>query len=240
MSFVPRLFPATQLLLSFELQRAHERFSTVPRGAEVNFGEGRQILEDALRPVSEGMNALPSFLLPQASIGALVVCDEVAIGTGIPQVEVALIESVTSRPGWTAPFLLRSDERSEVVARLLDLEVRTGRLRVRHERGPVTLCPANFVCQIFLNREGRMLRIDEEGLERFQAMRETIVRLLEKRQRLQCETCKRTQAPCDEAGRKPSSALANVTNLPSEERLSNKVVLADEKDVKENKIVAQI
>eukprot|EP00434_Breviolum_minutum_P019270 symbB.v1.2.016982.t1/scaffold1297.1/size126219/6 len=50
LSLVPRLHPATQLLLGHELQRAHQRI------------EAHGDLEDAFASVPEGINALPSFI----------------------------------------------------------------------------------------------------------------------------------------------------------------------------------
>lgn len=129
LSLVSRLHPATQLLLGHELQRAYQRIEA--------HRDNREMLEDALRPVPEGINALPSFI--EEPLCALVVRGELSPGTGSQQVELAVIEKVTPRPGWMAPFLLRSDERSQMTVRLMDLEDRSGRCRFR--RVPrVTLC----------------------------------------------------------------------------------------------------
>eukprot|EP00439_Symbiodinium_sp_Y106_P030022 s2436_g3.t1 len=223
LNVVPRLFPATQLLLSYELQRAHERLSTIPGNTE-----GRSILEDALCPVAEGLNALPSYLLMKGTLGALVVCDEVVPGTGIQQVELALIDSVSPRPGWTAPFLLRSDERSEVVVRLLDVEERSCRCRCRHGRSPMTLSPANFICQVFLEHEGGTMRIDSEGFARFHAMRQIIVGIFERRQRVYQQRRQDEDLSNEtEKDLQPKLALSNVTNLLSPDRSSSN------KDIKE-------
>lgn len=185
LNLIPRLPPATQLLLTHELGRAHDFIQRVPRGQEETFGEGRRTLEEAFRPLPEGTNALPSFIVSQA-VGCLVMCGEVAPGTGIQQLELALIESVSPRHGWTASFLLRGDERSEVVVRLLDLEERTGRCYFKRSQ-LVSLCPANFVCRVCLEKmaDGRSWRLDAEGLERFHSMRQCIGELLVRRQKLQ-------------------------------------------------------
>jgi len=254
LNVVPRLFPATQLLLSYELQRAHERLSTIPGNTE-----GRSILEDALCPVAEGLNALPSYLLMKGTLGALVVCDEVVPGTGIQQVELALIDSVSPRPGWTAPFLLRSDERSEVVVRLLDVEERSCRCRCRHGRSPMTLSPANFICQVFLEHEGGTMRIDSEGFARFHAMRQIIVGIFERRQRVYQQRRQDEDLSNEtEKDLQPKLALSNVTNLLSPDRSSsNKDIKEINKDIneikdisdskgnveevkKENKVISQI
>lgn len=93
---------------------------------------------------------------------------------------------------------------------LMDVEERSGRCAFRRGVGPVSLCPANFVCQVFLCATN--LWIDAEGLVRFQSMRRIIVELLERRQRLgQVKEMEPMET---------TSALQNVTNLPV--RLSSK------------------
>eukprot|EP00931_Biecheleriopsis_adriatica_P088428 TRINITY_DN62755_c0_g1_i1.p1 TRINITY_DN62755_c0_g1~~TRINITY_DN62755_c0_g1_i1.p1 ORF type:complete len:629 (-),score=104.46 TRINITY_DN62755_c0_g1_i1:123-2009(-) len=230
LNLIPRLPPATQLLLSHELSRAHARLEAVPRSQEASFGESRRILEEAFRPLPEGTNALPSFIVSQA-VGALVVCGEASPGSGVQQVEVAVIESVTPRPGWTAPFLLRGDERSEVAVILCDLEERTARCRFRGGKAPVKLSPANFVCRVHLERHGREWRIDAEGLDRFRAMRGIIGELLVRRQKLQQQALEAAAATkgqeaeakelaksCADAEAEEAPGLKNVTNLPSPSR----------------------
>jgi len=201
LSLVPRLHPATQLLLGHELQRAYQRIEA--------HGDNREMLEDALRPVPEGINALPSFI--EEPLCALVVRGELSPGTGSQQVELAVIEKVTPRPGWMAPFLLRSDERSQMTVRLMDLEDRSGRCRFR--RVPrVTLCPANFICQVFMTQDANIWRIDEEGVVRFHSMRQIVAGLMEQ-SRVE-ESCEKPKTTKSVAPTLPT-ALQNVTNLPA-------------------------
>eukprot|EP00435_Cladocopium_sp_Y103_P067564 s187_g30.t1 len=209
LSLVPRLHPATQLLLGHELQRAYQRFEA--------HGDNREMLEDALRPVPEGINALPSFI--EEPLCALMVCGELSTGTGIQQVELAVIEKVTPRPGWMAPFLLRSDERSQMTVRLMDLEENSGRCRFR--RVPrVTLCPANFICQVFMTQDSNTWRIDEEGLVRFHSMRQIVAGLMEQ-SRVAEESCEEPKTTKSVAPTLPA-ALQNVTNLPAADPLKVK------------------
>jgi len=208
LSLVPRLHPATQLLLGHELQRAYHRIEA--------HGDNREMLEDALRPVPEGINALPSFI--EEPLCALVVCGELSPGLGNQQVELALIEKVAPRPGWMAPFLLRSDERSQMTVRLMDLEDRSGQCRFR--RVPrVTLCPANFICQVFMT-DATAWRIDEEGLVRFHSMRQIVAGLREQ-SRVVEESCDKPKTIESVAPTLPT-ALQNVTNLPAADPLKVK------------------
>ena len=200
LSLVPRLHPATQLLLGHELQRAHQRI------------EAHGDLEDAFASVPEGINALPSFI--QEPLCALVVCGEASPGH-TQKVELAWIEKVTPRAGWMAPFLLRSDERSEMIVRLMDLEESERRCFFRHVP-PVSLCPANFICQVSLIQDVNTWRIDDEGIVRFQSMRQIIAGIAE--QSTLAEKAS-PASPCEGSVTTMSStpptpsALQNVTNF---------------------------
>merc|ERR1719353_2754848 len=115
------------------------------------------------------MNALPSFVVSSMGImGALLLWE--GDSKGIGTVELGIIDSISPRPGWSAPFLHRNDERSEISARLLDVEDRTGRASARKTTYPeVVLCPCHFICRVPLEKDGRSWRMDNEGLERLKA-----------------------------------------------------------------------
>jgi len=169
LDLAPRLPPATQILMSYELRRASQRLQCVPKGREITFGDGRMVLEEVFEPLPEGVNALPSFSVSSMGImGALMLVEKDASGIGA--VELAIIDSIAPKFAWAAAFLHRNDERSELFVRLLEVEERTGAARL--QKSPeVVLCPCHFICRVQLEKEGRNWRLDAEGLERMKAMR---------------------------------------------------------------------
>merc|ERR1719331_1148344 len=170
LDLAPRLPPATQLLLSHELRRASQRLHRVPKGRELSFGDGRRVLEEVFEPLPEGMNNLPSFTVSMGVMGVLLLWEQDSTGPGT--VELAIIDSISPRPGWIAPFLHRGDDRSELSVRLLDVEERTGRATPRKSSNPeVVLCPCHFICRVQLDKDGKNYRLDTEGLERMKAMK---------------------------------------------------------------------
>lgn len=173
LDLAPRLPPATQLLIAHELRRASRRLQAVPRGGESLFGESRQLLESVFEMVPEGTNEMPSYV--EKPMGALMLWGGSSGKLG--SVELALIERVVPRAGWAAPFLHRSDERSELHARLFDVEERTGHCAPRKHSATAVLCPCHFVCRVGLEREGRTWKLDVDGMDRLAAMREYLADL---------------------------------------------------------------
>lgn len=171
LDLAPRLHPATQLLLAHELRRASQRLHRVPKGREIQQGDGRKVLEEVFEPLPEGMNALPSFAVcNMQTMGALLLYDSDYKGVGT--VELAIIDRIVPRPGWAAPFLHRSDDRSELFVRLLDVEDRTGKAAPRRKgNNEVVLCPCHFICRVHLEKDGKSWRLDSEGFERLKAMK---------------------------------------------------------------------
>lgn len=238
LNLVPRLPPATQLLLSYELSRAARYLDSVPKGSEATPGESRRILEEVFRPLPEGTNALPSFLQSQP-VAALLLCNEAAEGGKSPtlrnadscdSIQVGVIEGVIPRPGWSAPFLLRSDERSEIVVKFFDIEEGTGRCS-QGRTNSVRLCPSNFICCVNLEKDGRVSRLDAESLDRYMTMRRFVADVYARREKLRLrselaaaakvrELCSEstTSTDCSPAG------LSEVTNVPSPVRSPTKSV----------------
>lgn len=164
LNLAPSLPRATQLLVAYELQRASMRLQqALP-------SESRRLLEEVFEPLPDGTNALPSF--HTGTIGVLVLCGEIVKGSDIPDVEVALIESIVTRPGWVAPFLLRGDDRSELDSALLDVEEISGTCHRRQGKA-VLLCPCHFICRIRLekHKDNRSWMLDLEGRERLRWMK---------------------------------------------------------------------
>lgn len=175
LNLAPRLPPATQLLLAFELQRAGRRLERIPRSsAEAAPGESRQILENVFEPLPEGTNALPSFL--PAWIGVLVLRPaSEGDGSAAPTVEVAIADHIVTRPGWAAPFLLRGDERSELHVRLCRVDEQGGAKCEIRKAKLVALNPSHFICRIGLEKDpGKGWRLDKEGAERLREMRQLV------------------------------------------------------------------
>lgn len=208
LNLAPRLPPATQLLLAHELRRAGDRLAKIPKAFEANFGDSREILQEAFEPLPEGTNALPSFVA--GGVGALVLCGEVGKGTGIQKVEMGVIEAVEPRPGWHAPFLLRGDERSGLTVRLYDVEVAQGVCYPR-KKAPVTvaLCPCHFICRVHLEQDVRGFRIDKEGLERYSAMQGYVQELVARQQSLREAAAKTV----DEASTKAAAAAKSEASV---------------------------
>jgi len=176
LNLVPRLLPATQLLLAYELHRASQRFQQVPRGAEASYGAGRHIVHDVFEPLPEGTNVLP--ITVTGDIGILILH---AAGAGLAtkyDIELGVIEEVVPRPGWYAPFLHRSDERSELRVRLCDLDDHSGTCTPR-SKFAASVAPSDFVCRIPLERKdgGRCYQIDADAIDRIQVMRRLLADL---------------------------------------------------------------
>lgn len=169
LNLVPRLPPATQLLLAHELRRAGQRLEQVPRGCESSFGESRRTLEEVFEPLLEGTNVMPSFLVGE--VGVLLLCAQASAAGDVRNVEFGVVDYVLPRPGWAAPFLHRGDDRSELRARLCDVDEASGQCAPRPKDAAVAVSPCDFICCARLEREGRRWRLDPEGLERLRAMR---------------------------------------------------------------------
>lgn len=175
LNLAPRLPPATQVLMSYELRRASQRLQRVPKGREMNYGDGRMVLEEVFEPLADSVNVVPSFTVGSMGImGALVLWDQDSKGAG--NVELAIIDTISPRPGWAAtgcPFLHRNDDRSQLFARVLEIEERTGRA-VLQKSPEVELKPCHFICRVNLEKDGRNWRLDSDGVERLQSMRRYI------------------------------------------------------------------
>jgi hypothetical protein len=179
-----RQTPATQLLMVHELRRASQKLDRVPKGRELAFGDGRRVLEEVFEPLPEGLNALPSFHVNSMNFMAAMFLSRNG-STGIGTVEIGMVDKIMPRAGWTAPFLHRSDERSEVFARLLDVEERSNRCALRKKSNEVCFAPCNFICRTTLERDGHgTWRLDDEALDRFKSMKQYMSELSERQQKL--------------------------------------------------------
>lgn len=165
LNLVPRLPPAAQVLLTHELQRAAERLQKVPVRSETKYGDSQAILEEVFAPMAEGANMLPSTAAD--GLGVLLLWGEIAKGQAVAQV--AIIDYIAPRRGWTAPFLHRADERSELHCRLCDTDERTGSCTARMVN--VVAHPCQFICRAELERGAGGLRLDAQGLDRLLSMR---------------------------------------------------------------------
>lgn len=166
LDLVPRLRPATQLLLACELRRASHRLEATPRGgSEATFGEARQLLQEVFDPLPEGATVIPCQV--KGKIPSLVLWG----GGTVPSLRLAYIEAAMPRPGWNAPFLHRWDERSEVKARLVEVEAYTGHIRQQKKpRKSIVIRPADFVCQVHVEKDGKNYRLRADDLERLAEM----------------------------------------------------------------------
>lgn len=218
-----RLHPASHLLLTYELCRASQRLEAVPRGSEVCKGQSRQLLDEVFEGLPEGTNELPSFV--GGGLGALLIINDSSKGAGVV-LELAIIDTVKPRPGWQAPFLHRSDERSELSAKILDLEDRTGQCHLRKPNGrsgaAIALAPCNFICRVGLEKDGRGYRVDAEGLARLTWMRQYIVDLNARHEQASKPVAdapvqKENKPPTSPCGKTLSNA-PDLVNVPSPSR----------------------
>eukprot|EP00929_Paragymnodinium_shiwhaense_P112350 TRINITY_DN80608_c0_g1_i1.p1 TRINITY_DN80608_c0_g1~~TRINITY_DN80608_c0_g1_i1.p1 ORF type:complete len:682 (+),score=65.12 TRINITY_DN80608_c0_g1_i1:65-2047(+) len=167
-NLVPRLTPATQLLVAVELQRASSLMPARPlEFRDVFFGEGRHMVEGAFSPcASDGINVLPAH--SDQAFGAIFLFPGTGGSPG--SVELAIVDRVRPRPGWSAAFLHRSDNRSELTVRLFDVNQQTGICTMR-KRSSTIVCPCNFVTQAKLLNRGVNWWLDPEGQGRYFSMR---------------------------------------------------------------------
>lgn len=216
LNLVPRLPPAAQVLLTHELQRAAQRLNRVSVSHEGSYGESRAILEEVFAPVPEGANLMPSSAA--GGLGVLLLRGEISKGRAT--VQVAIVDSVAPRRGWTAQFLHRADERSELEARLCDADERTGWCTVR--TGSIVAYPCHFICRVDLERgtDGHSWRLDAEGLDRLRAMR----RRLEEAEASDNDETPAQGASCQAAAARQQSSSREgpqLSGLPSPLRARN-------------------
>lgn len=229
-NLAPPMTPATQLLLIHELQRAAAYLEarspadspSTPRKGSISSeeskatmaetadekegienqakqptqGKGMQRLEDLFEGLPPLKNSLPS--MTTESLAALLLQGDPSKGVG--SIEVAIIERIVPRQGWSAPFLHRSDTTSELHARLCEVNEHNGSCQPRRE-GVVVLCPCHFVCMLELERngtDGQRYRLSEGDLDRYRSMRHVLSKL-----------------------RTHQRALGDVINSPERERKAN-------------------
>jgi len=187
----PPLTPATQLLLAHELRRADARLRrcTQPRrGTPPIGGEPYHDIMDVFASMPEGANSCPS---DKRAFGALMLLGNPSDSEDIGVLEAVFIDRVVPRPGWAAPFLHRSDNRSELFATVLNVHERTGRSLPR-PKGMVMLCPCHFVCRLDMQRVQQRGRggprawtLDAEGLDRLSSMRAYLAAMQGRRRALE-------------------------------------------------------
>lgn len=190
-NLAPSLSPATQLLFIYELQRAASYLQVPDTSANIPCegeessetqdtemsasppGKSKRQLEALFEPLSPLKNALPS-TAPE-SFGALLLQGDPSKGVG--SIEVAIIERVVPRQGWSAPFLHRSDTSTELHARLYDVSESSGSCLPRKGEGVVVLCPCHFICMLELERDGGRYRLCEQDLDRLRKMQHVLAKL---------------------------------------------------------------
>jgi len=189
LDLAPRLPPATQLLFAHELRRASRRLqeasphtlrdqeNTVDNKQDpLQSTDMRRRLEEVFKPLPEGDNSLPISVLEGKGFAALFLWSD-SDGSGVGNLELGLVERITPRPGWSAPFLHRSDNRSELQVRLCDIDERNGKCTPR-KKSTVFLCPCHFICRVHADREGRgPWTLNAEGQDRVKAMKTYLVEM---------------------------------------------------------------
>jgi hypothetical protein len=177
----PSLSPATQLLLIYELRRASSFLSKVPLltsteevDKEFSRGDHRGLVAELYEPLpNEDLNLLPVHV--GASVGVILFCADSNGTSSSSNLQVAFLDSTVPRRGWGAPFLHRSDNRSELHVRLLDVEEKTGRCSLR-KRASAIFCPCHFVCCVEIQAipswtKKQNLTLGKDGLDKLKGMR---------------------------------------------------------------------
>lgn len=174
---VPKLLPATQLLFAYEFRRA----SSLLREAPEDF------IRRMYNPVEEDSNSLPSSV--SSNIGAIMLlCDP---SKGVGTLQLVYISEVCAHSDWKASFLHRSDTRSEIYVRLLDLDLATGHCQAQKKGGARTmvLCPCHFVCRVRIEKQHKNRQVlKSEDLERFKDMQQYLRELHDYHEQQQVET----------------------------------------------------
>jgi len=185
-NLAPPLTPATQLLLVHELQRAAGHLQvpeSSPSMAEQSVdgeetpeqkprGKSRQQVEALFESLPPLKNSLPA--IAEESLAVLLLQGNPSKGVG--SVEVAIVERIVPRQGWSASFLHRSDTTSELHVRLCDVSESSGSCQPRRE-GTVVLCPCHFICMLELEMDGSRYKLCEEDMERYRSMRRILSKL---------------------------------------------------------------
>jgi hypothetical protein len=219
LNLAPRLFPATQLLLAYELRRASRRLESVPRGGEASTGQSRRLLDEVFESLPEGTNELPSYI-GAGGLGALVLSGE--LSKGVPNIELVIIDEVRPRPGWQAPFLHRSDDRSELSVRLVDVDEQRNRCIPRKKGSPITVAPCHFVCRVGMEKEvgnKNGYTVGAEGLTRFGTMRQYLRELSTNHERMLAETKLAQKVPVPSVTPTKAAAAPAIGTLPSPSRV---------------------
>jgi len=155
----PRLTAATHLLLAYELDRAARALWQMDRVFEL---------------VPEDLNSLPTHT-PVGGVKTAVLVLLPGRGPNMPStLELGFVTFTAPKPGWSAPFLHRADNRSSVDVKLLDVDEGSGLCVLRAKVASLSLHPSHFVCGVRLDVDASTpsgWRLDVEGLERIRAMR---------------------------------------------------------------------
>lgn len=175
LNLAPSLSPATQLLFVYELQRAAGYLQGKPDQEATSkppLGKSWKQVEALFELLPPHKHALPA--LATESLAALLLQGDPSKGVGT--IEVAIIERIVPRQGWSAPFLHRSDTTSELHARVCDVNEGSGGCQPRRE-GLVVLCPCHFVCILDLESDGGKYKLGDDDLERYRSMQRILSRL---------------------------------------------------------------
>mmetsp|Transcript_22769 Transcript_22769/g.51985 ORF Transcript_22769/g.51985 Transcript_22769/m.51985 type:complete len:891 (+) Transcript_22769:110-2782(+) len=164
----PQISMATKLLYAYELHRA-ECLTTAAIASEATAFAQQEcnVLRRLFADIDEWQNALPATLSEHTLTGVYVVC--------AGQLHLGLLQEIQPKPGWTATFLHRADDRSDLWAQICTVDRYTGLVTpVPLEEGSgMWFHPCDFVCQAFLNVEAcpeqgyTSMRLEGEALERW-------------------------------------------------------------------------
>jgi hypothetical protein len=198
-NLAPSLSAATQLLLTYELQRA----SCLLQG-RTKSETSRSFLEALFLGQPPMKNSLPT-IIKDVPVTCLLLQGNPSQGVG--SLEVVVIERIVPRPGWNAPFLHRFDTTSELHARIFDVCEESGSCAPRKE-GYVVLCPCHFVCMIELQRDGNSkYKIKEDDFRIYRTMLRVLGEMM-RHQRALGDLPSPSKNSSEQAGDKASIAAA--------------------------------
>jgi len=150
----PRLSAATRLLHAYELRRAARLSASALHGCSNVSGEddvgGGAALRSLFEELGEAGYTVPTQIPPSdpdSVLAAFVLLDG--------ELHLGKLQSIEPKPGWTAPFLHRADQRSRLTVQMRRVDTSTGAVIALScpIAGSVRRCaPADFVCTVRLTR----------------------------------------------------------------------------------------
>jgi len=168
---VPKTSAATHLLYSYELRRAQQLSATALAAAEAGpdcggIGGGGAELAELFGDLGEPLNTL-DVSVPNSHTGIIALR-----GTNLI---LGLLQRITPKAGWQAPFLHRLDTSSTFAIRRVHIDEAGTVVKISSPHVTEWFYPSEFVCMVPFSSNGEdaggALRLEAEGLQRWSDMK---------------------------------------------------------------------